>query len=60
MLADKREIDYVILHELCHTKVMNHSKAFYDLVGRFMPDYKERQKKLKEIKIPKKLDEKGI
>ncbi len=60
MLANESEIDYVILHELCHLKQMNHSKDFYDLVSRFMPDYKERQKKLKKIKIPKCSVEKGI
>ena len=39
--------DYVVLHELCHTKEMNHQKGFYALLSRFMPDYKIRQKQLK-------------
>lgn len=38
---------YVMVHELCHTKVMNHSKKFYLEVGRVLPDYRQLQKKLK-------------
>ena len=52
MLCDEKEIDYVILHELCHTREMNHSKNFYSLVCRFMPDYKISQKKLKSLVLP--------
>ena len=39
--------DYVVLHELCHTKEMNHQAGFYAILSRFMPDYKVRQKQLK-------------
>jgi len=44
----KEVIDYVIIHELCHLKEMNHSKKFWDLVEGFCPDYKMFKKKLKE------------
>ena len=44
---DELAIRYVILHELCHLKYMNHSKGFWNLVGRYMPEYKEVQKSLK-------------
>lgn len=37
-------IDYVILHELAHTKEMNHSDAFWDFLGSIMPDYELRRK----------------
>lgn len=33
-------IDYVIIHELCHLRHLNHSKDFWQLVGEFFPDYK--------------------
>lgn len=41
--------DYIIVHELCHLKEMNHSKAFWSLVAKELPDYKNRQKVLKKI-----------
>lgn len=37
-------IDYVIFHELAHTKEMNHSSAFWDFLGSIMPDYELRRK----------------
>jgi len=42
-------IDYVLLHELTHTKHLHHGKSFWTAMGEFMPDYKERRKALKEI-----------
>jgi len=40
-------VDYVVVHELTHLKVRNHSKSFWDEVKILMPDYKRRQEWLK-------------
>lgn len=48
MLAPKEIREYVIVHELCHRKQMNHSPAFWAEVERVMPDYREKRKWLKE------------
>ncbi|MEG0275977.1 MAG: YgjP-like metallopeptidase domain-containing protein [Coprobacillus sp.] len=45
---DKELIDYVIVHELTHFLQANHSSLFYQEMQKRMPDYKQRQKKLKE------------
>jgi len=41
-------LDYVIVHELAHTKIRNHSKRFWKIVEDVLPDYKERRAWLKE------------
>ncbi len=48
---EKDLIDYVIVHELTHFLQANHSSKFYLEMAKRMPDYKERQKKLKEKHI---------
>lgn len=40
-------VDYVVVHELCHLKVKNHSSDFWKLVSIAMPDYKNRRNWLK-------------
>lgn len=40
-LAPMNIVDYVIVHELCHLKHMNHSPEFWNLVSSIIPNYKE-------------------
>lgn len=46
-LKEEKIIEYVILHEMCHLKYMNHSKDFWALVGKHLPDYKKYRALLK-------------
>lgn len=41
-------VEYVVLHEFCHFIHPNHSKAFYDLVAVYMPDWKAQREELKK------------
>ena len=41
-------IEYVCVHELAHLKEMKHSKKFWQIVEKYLPDYKERKKLLKK------------
>lgn len=45
-------IDYVIMHELCHLFEHNHSKNYYALLSRMMPDWEARRQQLNEIGMP--------
>jgi len=48
MLAPEAVIDYVVVHELCHRKEMNHSQQFWALVQQHCPDYATQRRWLKE------------
>lgn len=47
MLTPPEVIDYVVVHELCHRKEMNHSQLFWNEVARVLPGYAEQEKWLK-------------
>ena len=49
IMADDAAIDYLIVHELAHIKVYNHSAGFWALVESYIPDYKECRKRLKAL-----------
>ncbi len=46
-------IDYVVVHELSHLRVMDHSPRFWDTVRAVVPDYAELRGKLKDDAIPR-------
>ena len=48
MLCPKEVQDYVVIHELCHRKELNHSTAFWAEVEKVCPDYRIHRKWLKE------------
>ena len=48
LFAPKEARDYVCVHELAHLKEKNHSENFWKLVESAMPDYREKEKWLKE------------
>lgn len=43
MMAPSRIVDYIVVHELCHLIVRNHSAAYWNEVDKVMPDYQERK-----------------
>jgi len=48
MLTPQEVIDYIVVHELCHLKQLNHSPKFWAEVEKILPNYKEPKKWLKE------------
>ena len=48
ILAPPEVLDYVVVHELCHRKEMNHSPRFWTEVARVLPDYQVQKKWLKD------------
>ena len=42
-MAPREVIDYVVVHEMCHMVHLNHDRSFWRLVGKIMPDYKEKE-----------------
>ena len=48
VMARPDAIDYVVIHELCHRKHMDHSREFWNLVQKYMPDFKVQKQWLEE------------
>jgi predicted metal-dependent hydrolase len=48
IMAPLSILDYVIVHELCHLSIKNHSDKFWNKLGSFIPDYKKKRQWLKE------------
>lgn len=46
MLCPAPAREYVVVHELAHLVEMNHSKRFYAIIEKILPDYKERKRML--------------
>lgn len=49
VMLDRSLIDYIVVHELSHLLIRNHSPSFWKLVARSIPDVKERHRQLREI-----------
>jgi len=47
IIAPANILDYIIVHEMCHLRYMNHSKEFWEMLGRVLPDYERRKEWLK-------------
>ncbi|MFC4636447.1 M48 family metallopeptidase [Dokdonia ponticola] len=49
--APKKCIEYVIVHEICHLKYLNHSNSFYNLLNNTYPDWKATKDRLERIMV---------
>ena len=47
LFLSKRAADYIVVHELCHLKEFNHSRKFWNLVAKTVPDYLNVRKELR-------------
>ena len=47
-LVPPEVLDYVVVHELCHRKELNHSERFWIEVAKILPDYRQQKKWLKD------------
>ena len=50
-LLPQKSSDYIIVHELCHLGEFNHSREFWDLVAKTIPDYKEIRRSIRRNQL---------
>lgn len=43
IMAPANILDYIIVHDMCHLKYMNHSNEFWEMLGRVLTDYESRR-----------------
>lgn len=48
IMCPEEIVDYIVIHELCHTKIKNHSAKFWELVMNYNPCYKTHEQWLKK------------
>lgn len=48
IMAPEEVLDYLVVHELCHLKYMDHSKEFWLLVASILPNYREQERWIEE------------
>jgi predicted metal-dependent hydrolase len=51
VMLDPSLIEYVVVHELAHLRVRNHSPQFWSVVEAAMPDFNERRKRLRKAGV---------
>lgn len=49
VMASKPLLEYVVAHELCHIRHHDHSREFWRLLSRVMPDYEQRKRELEQL-----------
>ena len=50
-LLPEQLVNYIVVHELCHLAELNHSKKFWQLVARTIPDHAQVKKDLKKYSL---------
>ncbi|OPZ94671.1 MAG: WLM domain protein [Firmicutes bacterium ADurb.Bin419] len=48
VMAPSPALDYIVVHEMCHLVHMNHSKEFWQLLKKVLPDYESRKARLRD------------
>ena len=49
VVYNRNVINYIVLHQYCHLKYKTHCKAFYNLIAKYEPNYKEYEELIKKL-----------